>query len=149
MVNFNLGKSIGKMTEKAKKKSEEMSGKAGEQSTKIADKLEEPIAALKSSVVVTQLVEKITNEGAESAAECLKGVRHSRRVYLGVGGTCIEYFKWFVAVLDGIPPIPQLNSLGVGSLVPRSVMDKAKNLCCDLYTGFMVRSGLTGPRCLI
>ena len=80
MVNFNLGKNIGKMTEKAKKKSEEMSGKAGEQSKKIAEKLEEPIAALKSSVVVTQLVEKITNEGAESAAECLKEVRSSRRV---------------------------------------------------------------------
>ena len=99
MVNFNLGKSIGKMTEKAKKKSEEMSGKAGEQSTKIAEKLEEPITALKSSVVVTKLVEKITNEGAESAAECLKEVRPSRRVHLGVGGTCIEFSTFFSGLL--------------------------------------------------
>ena len=86
------------MTEKAKKKSEEMSGKAGEQSKKIAEKLEEPIAALKSSVVVTQLVEKITNEGAESAAECLKEVRSSRSLRLG--GSCFEFSN----ILSGLLP---------------------------------------------
>ena len=75
-MNFNLGKNIGSGMNSFL----QMSGKAGEQSKKIAEKLEEPIAALKSSVVVTQLVEEITDEGAESAAECLKEVRSSRSV---------------------------------------------------------------------
>ena len=51
-----------------------MTKKAGEQSMKIAEKLEEPIAILKSSVVVEEIIKQITDEGEESAAECLKEV---------------------------------------------------------------------------
>ena len=62
------------MTEKARKMSDEMTEKAMEKSKEIERDFEKPIAALKSSLVTQKLVKIMKDQGEHAAAEFMKEV---------------------------------------------------------------------------
>ena len=68
---------VGKMSAKARKKSDEMTEKAMKKSKEIERDFEKPIAALKSSLVTQKLVKIMKDQGENAAAEFMKQVMSS------------------------------------------------------------------------